>query len=138
MSNAGYSKQWVSGPCRSETWIGDGDIGSFRLVLYWGDGEVRWVDFELFEVIGTDGDGGGPRLYHRRGSDHGMDMTADLNEAESVAEGFIKGDGCTQFTVSAVHVDHRQDLENLLRAFARVRYECALAMDGSAIRLEYD
>jgi hypothetical protein len=132
-SHKGHSKQWVSGPLRSTEQILDenGLLGSFTLCLYWkpnDDGDISWVDFELFEVTGVPHPAGTPAEYQRRDSDHGPDLVRDLDEAESTAEGFVKWDGCTQFEVGAVHVDSKRQLDRLLAAIGEARRRCALAM----------
>lgn len=143
MSNKGHSKQWVSGPLRVTKQIGaeDGMLGSFTLCLYWNptddDDRVLWVDFELFEVTGI-GDDGCILEYSRRGADTLPDFVSSLAEAESAAEGFVKWDGCTQFTVGDVHVDSRAGLLQLLNAIETAREECAMAMPGSDVILEYE
>lgn len=142
-SNKGYSKQWVSGPLRVTKQIGaeDGMLGSFTLCLYWNptddDDRVLWVDFELFEVTCLFGPAGTP-YYPRRDATIGLDTVLSLAEAETAAEGFVKSDGCTQFTVGEVHVDSRAGLLQLLNAIETAREECAMAMPGSDVILEYD
>lgn len=143
-SHAGYCKQYVSGPRRVTKQVGneDGLLGSFTLVLYWRDGQleddpgrVLWVDFELFEVTAVRDDGVGE--YHRRGSPNGWDTVPDLAHADDTAQGFVKSDGCTQFEVAAVHIDRARDLRKLFSAIESARRECALAMPGSDVILEY-
>lgn len=141
---AGYCKQWVSGPRQvtKQVCTDDGLLGSFTLVLYWRTGQledepdrVLLVDFELFEVTAVRDDG--TAEYHRRDSTNGWDTVSDLGEADWTAQGFVKSDGCTQFEVSAVHVDHIDGLHRLLGAIATARHECAMAMPGSDVILEY-
>lgn len=137
-SYKGHSKQWVSGPLRSTEQILDenGLLGSFTLCLYWkpaesDDPRVYWVDFELFEVHGVPYPERKPAEYQRRDSNNGPDLVRDLDEAESAAEGFVKWDGCTQFEVSAVHVDSKRGLDRLLTAIGEARRRCALAMGSN-------
>jgi hypothetical protein len=135
-AHKGHRKQWVSGPLQSteQILVEDGLLGSFTLCLYWtpnDNGAISWVDFELFEVHGVPLPDEKPAEYQRRGSDMGPDLTRDLDEAESTAQGFVKWDGCTQFEVSAVHVDSKDQLDRLLAAIAEARRRCALAMGGN-------
>lgn len=136
-SYKGHSKQWVSGPLRSTEQILDEDglLGSFTLCLYWKPAEpdqrVYWVDFELFEVHGVPHPEGKPAEYQRRDSDCGPDLVRDLDEAEVTAGGFVKWDGCTQFEVSAVHVDSKRQLDRLFAAIGEARRRCALAMGSN-------
>lgn len=98
-------------------------LGSFTLRLYWdtrADGRVGWVEFELFEVVGT---GGAP----------------SLDGARAVASGMVKWDGCTQFEVASVHIDELCDLENLFHGIRETRKLCAKAMAWSSdLAGEYD
>jgi len=134
----GHSLEWVSGPLRSTEQILDenGPLGSYTLCLYWkpaspDDDRVYWVDFELFEVIGLPHPEGKPAEYQRRGSHSSPDLVRDLDAAESAAQGFVKWDGCTQFEISAVHVDSKRQLDRLLAAIGEARRRCALAMGGN-------
>lgn len=144
MSDEAETEPYRSGPLQETNRIparhSKGAIGSFTLRLYWSpleDGRVLWVDFELFEVISLDSPNTGKLYYERRGATSGMDMVDDLDEAGPVADGFVKWDGCTQFEIAQVHVDHRKDLEDLFHGIAEARRLCAQAMPGSDIILEY-
>lgn len=115
-------------------------IGSYTLRLYWtpwDDGRIGWVDFELFEVTSFEPDDPTKLFYERKGATSSMDLVDNLDEAETAADGFVKWDGCTQFEVSSVHIDHRKSLEGLHHAIAEARRLCAAAMPGSDVILEY-
>ena len=53
------------------------------------------------------------------------------------ASGSVKFDGCTNFEVSNVHVDSREQLITLLNTIEAAREECALVMPGSLVHEEY-
>lgn len=113
-------------------------IGSFTLRLYWtpdAHGLVLLVGFELFEIVGHQADDESAVCF--AGGATIADMTEDLDEAEPVASGFAKWDGCTQFEVAPVHVDDLQGLENLFHGISEARRRCALAMAGTDIATEY-
>lgn len=114
-------------------------IGSFTLRLYWDpadpeDERVFRVDFEIYEVVGVCDDG--RQLMYLRDSAPGGPV-ADLEHAEAAATGFVNCAGCTQLNIAAVHVDNREALIRLLNAIETAREECALAMPGSDVILEY-
>lgn len=94
------------------------------------------MDFEIVAVDGFDTKSSA-KHYWRAGSTSNRDSTTDPNEAAAECEGFVKWDGCTQFTVDA-HVDSKESLWKLLAAIESARRECALEM-GSAYmdRFEY-
>jgi hypothetical protein len=128
-------------PLRVTKQVGDEDglLGSHTLCLYWrtpdGEEDVLRVDFELFEVVEVrDAIVLG---YTRSDSQVRPDVVWDLAQAETAAEGFVKADGCTQLQIADVHVDRRIDLLRLLNAIETAREECALAMPGSDVILEY-
>lgn len=61
--------------------------GAFELRLKWTPGEderTHWVDFELFQVLGVEGDVGKfhRRCYQRRGATSSPDPVYTLDEAE--------------------------------------------------------
>jgi hypothetical protein len=130
------SKPYRSGPLQQTHQIasrrGPAGVGSFTLRLYWephNDGEIYWVDFELFEVIGVENSPVvGRLLYQRAGSNRGPDCVTELADAEWTARGMVKWDGCTQFDVAPVHVDSRAELDDLFRGISEARRLCAEAM----------
>lgn len=108
-------------------------LGSWTLRLYWkpwNDGRVGWVDFELFEVTALAG-AANELEYPQRGATRSTDVTSSLDEAEPTAQGFLKWDGCTQFSVEPVHVDSRGDLENLFHGISEARRLAAVAMSAT-------
>lgn len=108
-------------------------LGSWTLRLYWkpwDDGRVGWVDFELFEVTALAG-AANELEYPQRGATRSTDVTSSLDEAEPTAQGFLKWDGCTQFSVEPVHVDGRGELENLFHGISEARRLAAAAMPAT-------
>jgi hypothetical protein len=107
------------------------------LIRLWSDvrednGERMWVDFAIYEVIGNDHDGPnkkGRKFYQQKGASVSPMPVYDPEEAESLVEGFVKWDGCTQFTAD-IHVDSRDHLDIILSSIGRARQEAADVMAG--------
>ncbi len=134
--------KYRSGPLQRIVPLGD-DIGDFIVRLYWKpieDGCVLWVYFETFEIIGFDVDENGKRgrqFYNLKGSHRTPDPVYTLDEAEVQSDGFVKSDGCTQFDVGRVHVDHHKQLSKVFASIWAARRLAAEAMPGSDIHIEY-
>lgn len=131
----GTAKPWRSGPLQATHRIPnphrEGPLGSFTLRLFWtlnDEGVTHWVDFELFEVASHPAEDPTRLEYERKGASSGMDTVESMDEAQPLADGFVKWDGCTQFNVAPVHVDSRRDLENLFHGISEARRLCAAAM----------
>lgn len=136
----GYSKEYVSGPLQVTKQVGaeDGLLGSYTLCLYWNptdEGKVIWVDFELFGVIAAGSDGS--LSYQKRDSEWWPNYCDDLASAEVAAEGHVKWDGCMDLDITSTHLCSRRDFVGLLNAIETAREECALAMPGTDVYLEY-
>jgi hypothetical protein len=81
------------------------------------DGKVLWVDFAIFEVETVFEDGS--RRYESLSTGAEASMVAD---AVPVATGFVKWDGCTQWSFPhGAHADSRAELECLHAAVAAAR-----------------
>ena len=114
---------------------------SYTLAWTWAKNEdgVLWVNWFLLDRFQYDGET--TPTFSRRDAQSsppvGDQATQEWREADYVASGFVKWDGCTQFTVDA-HVDARSGLDVLLAAIVRARMERALEM-GAAYdsRTEY-
>lgn len=137
-------KPYRSGPAQPTVRIPGLDaqhaLGSFVLRRFWkanGDGRVLWVDFELFECTSYPTDNPDAWEFERKGAMEGWDTTPNLDEAQPVAEGFVKWDGCTQFDVASVHVDSKHGLLNLFHGIGEARRLCAEAMGDAYDRSEY-
>jgi hypothetical protein len=97
------------------------------------DDQFMWVDFEIIEVLGFEKDG--RECYNRRDSSRSPDPLYELDNAEPIASGFVKWDGCTQFNAD-IHIDGRAHLEHLLEAIAEARRLAAELM-GNLVGDEY-
>lgn len=90
-----------------------------------------WVDFEIVAHAPTDGS-----LY--LGETHPV---ADIEEAEVLAEGSVKSDGCMELRTDA-HTCRADMLDALLAAIREARKLAAKAMTSEAARVciqeEYD
>lgn len=84
------------------------------------------VQFEVVQVDGVTGDG--KQVFTFDGRSH---STTDLAEAEACVTGFVKWDGCMEFTVDhCVHTCDAKQLDAVLLAIARARRE-AIRIIGS-------
>lgn len=127
----------------------DHHIGSFvdgqdeLVIRLWADdhkdgGGIYWVDWEVIEVAGEEHVSGGvPQVrYQRRGATNGLDWTDILDDAEPVAEGMTKWDGCTQFTTD-IHVDSRHHLDSIFGAIQEARRLAASLMPDKLVAEDY-
>ncbi len=101
-----------------------------------GEGEQYWIDFEVFAVEGYETENPSARIFQKIGETSNFPGTTDLDEAEPVAHGFVKWDGCTQFDMD-VHIDSKEQLEALFNAVLKARALAADAMPGKMINDEY-
>lgn len=96
---------------------------------------TTWTDFVLCEVAamhsGKASDVDGVPMFDRKGSKSSLNRTENLDEAEPAAEGFIKWDGCMQFTSGHQHFDNRADVDRYAEALHRIR-DKAIAVGGDA------
>lgn len=134
----------ISKTHRRDVVIGDWakDPAEFHVRIWadtWDDGQTGWVDFEIFEVIGHDGthENPGPKFFNKRDSRTSPNPAYSYDDAEVIAEGFVKFDGCTQFNMGHVHVDSREQLEMLFKAIEKARELAADEMPGMMIGDEY-
>jgi hypothetical protein len=102
------------------------------LIRLWSDvrddnGQRMWVDFAIYEVIGCESGGERRKFYNRKDSVTSHNPVYDPEEAESTVDGFVKWDGCTQFTAN-IHVDDKDSLDTLLEMIGRAREEAAEIM----------
>ena len=74
-------------------------FGEFGFRLRWKITDDYWADVEVFELIASRE--GNPCFQKKDGN--GADFTESLDEAEQYLEGFVKWDGCSEFTHSHVH-----------------------------------
>lgn len=165
MENDRERERWNVSRLISETRIGDVDADAasteFVIQLFGGGETIMWIDFRIAEVIGTvveDGTGAmrmghamairtlpraanGRKFFNRRGSSFSPDPVYTMDDAELIAVGFVKWDGCTQFHMSHVHVDGRAELDAMFAAICKARELAAGAMTPSGygnVRDEYD
>lgn len=110
------------------------------LIRFYGDthldsrkSDVRsWIDFEIFEVLAMSNDDQGNltvRFY--AGEDGTNDMSEDLEKAWPICSGFVKWDGCTQFNLASVHVDHHDQLDALFHAIQEARQIASTLIIGA-------
>lgn len=108
---------------RTEPWrqeMHDG-VPCSGYVIRWAFEETptHWVDFAVFSVVGCDESG---PMYPSPGAMSSMDTVSDIEEAAPTVEGFVKWDGCTQFSFpDAVHIDSRDDMDSLFEAIQYAR-----------------
>ncbi len=79
-----------------------------------------WVDWKLFDVIGTHE---GARLFRKADRKAYDNMTTRLEEAEPCATGYVQWDGCTQVDLSMHECDYT-GLRRLTDNVARAYVEC--------------
>lgn len=82
-----------------------------------------WVDFALYEEV-TKSDNGVPGYQVSDDSGY-LETTENYEEALPVAQGFMKWDGCTQFSIEPLHYDDHRDIAKLFDTILQVRRECA-------------
>ncbi len=90
-------------------------------VIRWAyeDSPTHWVDFAVFDVVGCTDDG---PCYLLPGWGSTMDSTQDIEQAGPMVEGFVKWDGCTQFSFpDGVHIDSLDDMADLFAAIEHAR-----------------
>lgn len=141
--NEATSERYRSGPLQrieriaSDGSLGGSGIGSFVARFYWKaqDGDVTWVDFEIFECTATLMDG--TEQYARVGADAGWDTVSSLDEAEPVAHGHVKWDGCMELDVTYSHFCSLGGMRALFAAIDRTRQLCAGSMPGKPVFEEY-
>lgn len=109
-------------------------------IRLWGDehpqGGKYWIDFEVYDVEGYEIGREAERVFQKKGETSNFPGTTNLDEAEPVAHGFVKWDGCTQFNMD-VHIDHVKHLEGLFNAVLEARRLAAEAMPGKMINDDY-
>lgn len=105
---------------KGEAWL---DVGLFGwLVRY--EYTDTWLDFLAYEAIGESGNNGhdddGAKLFRRKGEARGDGVTTTPEEAVALG-GFVKWDGCCEFTWpdEKPHFCGREDVA----AFAKVLTE---------------
>lgn len=81
------------------------------------DEDRTWVDFQVIQVFGESLFAGA------------MHPVKDIEDAVVLAEGFVKWDGCTQFTVDA-HIDHKRELDAMFNAIGEARRLASEVLDG--------
>ena len=111
-----------------------------RLFPRFEQDEVMGVGFCVYQVVWIDCENPerSERAYTRMGAVDPLDVVTDPAEAEIVARGFVKWDGCTQFDVEDVHVDSAALLRAFFDAILEARKLCAEMMfDDATIREEY-
>lgn len=59
-------------------------------------GQVFWVDFCIWPIIGCNADTPDAPQYQRKGSTFSPDTVESTDDAELLAEGFLKWDGCNE------------------------------------------
>lgn len=118
-------------------------LQTFVARLYWKphDGKVLWIDFDLYQPTEQTMQDGRctEERFLRPGAIQSDETTANLDDAEAIAAGFVKWDGCTQFDVADIHVDHRAELERIFNAILETRKLCAKEMAADSMLVEeYD
>lgn len=128
----------VSKTHRKDIYYPEKARGGYLIRLYadeWDGGSIGWVDFQVFGLVGEQSDG--TFLYPRKDAISSMDLVEDLAQAETEADGFVKWDGCTQFAVGHVHIDHVDQLDRLFESIKLARFEAAQLMADKDIMEDY-
>jgi len=91
--------------------------------------EPTWADFKLVEVAGVEG-GTDVSLFQLPNPTPGLSpFTTHPENAEVIAEGFVKWDGCTEATIAQHHMcDAAESVLDLGRRWAWALNECHAAM----------
>ena len=111
-------------PLGTPTKIRLGDIDTFT--IRWAraendDGKCRWVDFAIYQVTMVEEDG--RPLHPIPNAPSNMEVTDDIDKAGPLVEGFVKWDGCTQWSMpDGGHVDGRRAYEAFLDALDEARH----------------
>lgn len=70
----------------------------------------HWLDYEAYKMTASSDE----RMYERKGAQDGFAMTSNIEEAEVTISGYVKWDGCTEFTLNNTHFCGRADLKETL------------------------
>ena len=74
----------------------------FGFTIRWRWKNDSWMDFEVFEVSGLEGEGG-PKLYDQKDWQRSGDVVPSINDAEPYCTGYIKWDGCAEIDFESHH-----------------------------------
>lgn len=110
--------------------VDDKTYDLYTVVWSWepnSEGECIWLDFEIYKLLGSAEANDGERAYNRKGSDYSPNPVYDLDEAQIEIKGFMKWDGCCQFTLEdpPAHLDSRHSLKAWLDVIDGVTAEAA-------------
>lgn len=115
-------------------------------MLHDGDGIARWLivpsstyhwcDFAIYEAVGHEVDDESP-LFELKGRRSSAECTAWSNACEPTMTGYIKWDGCTEFSASAHFCDAAESYaklsdviqETMLRAHRLMSGQCDSNLD---------
>jgi hypothetical protein len=96
--------------------------------LHWaGDKQPTWIDFFVYPVVTYDSDGNREFCI---GEDIADGITADIERAHHVCNGFVKWDGCTQiyFTEQGPQL-HFDDADSMRQFFECLTFARARAVE---------
>ena len=99
------------------------------------DGELYWVDFQIYQVVCADMEG--RKEFNRLGSAFSPDPVSEYDDAQPIAEGHVKWDGCMEVDLHDGHTCSRDHLRELFAAIERARELAAAEMPHHPIGLEY-
>jgi hypothetical protein len=106
--------------------LGRGGFPVYVAMLTWdarpGEPPLR-VEWQMYQVVATDGDGGNPRFARRDAADS-TDFAAGLDDAEVCARGDVKWDGMAQFQVLDGYVGDAHEMLEFLTALREVYAAC--------------
>lgn len=122
----------ISKTLRLEHSVGNYLTGSSEWVIrLYGDddhgGKIGWVDFIIIHVAACN-EAHTIKYYNKNVGDGPQDMTEKPDEAVIDCSGFVKWDGCTQFSIEHIHIDDRSNFELFVTALLLARELAASIM----------
>lgn len=102
---------------KGETWLDVGHFGWFVRYEY----SDTWLDFVAYEAIaeGVHPDPG-KKWFERKGGRGGLVQTDNPDEAEEVVSGYIKWDGCAEYTMAHQHFCGADDVKKFANGLIAV------------------
>lgn len=100
------------------------------------DGDLYWVDFQIFTVVCTSADGK-EKFFNRKGWTASPDPVSRLDEAEPIISGHVKWDGCSDFDIHDAHTCSLEQIKALLDAVLKARELAAAEMPHQPVAGEY-
>lgn len=99
------------------------------------DGELYWIDFQIFQVVCADEQG--RKEFNRLGAAFSPDPVGSYDEAQPVATGHVKWDGCMEVDIEDGHTCSRDHLRELFAAIEKARELAATEMAHQPIGGEH-